>query len=65
MKKTFLTCLTVVVGMGLVFGIAGAAKTITIKGSTTALPIAVACAEAFMNQNYEINISVAGGGSGV
>ncbi|MFH1945927.1 MAG: PstS family phosphate ABC transporter substrate-binding protein [Acidobacteriota bacterium] len=65
MKKTFLTCLTVVVGMGLVFGIAGAAKTITIKGSTTVLPIAQSCAEAFMNQHSDIDISVAGGGSGV
>ena len=65
MKKSFLTFLTVVVGLGLVFGAAGAAKTITIKGSTTVLPIAQSCAEAFMNQHADIDISVAGGGSGV
>lgn len=38
---------------------------IVVKGSTTVLPIAQACAEAFMDQNSNINISVQGGGSGV
>lgn len=42
-----------------------AAKNITIKGSTTVLPIAQSCAEAFMNKHADINISVQGGGSGV
>ena len=42
-----------------------AKKTITIKGSTTVLPIAQACAEAFMNKHPDIDISVQGGGSGV
>lgn len=42
-----------------------AASSITIKGSTTVLPIAQACAEEFMNKNRGISISVQGGGSGV
>jgi phosphate transport system substrate-binding protein len=42
-----------------------AGKTITIKGSTTVLPIAQATAEAFMEKNQAINISVQGGGSSV
>ena len=42
-----------------------AKKAITIKGSTTVLPIAQACAEAFMNKHPDIDISVQGGGSGV
>lgn len=41
------------------------AEKVTIKGSTTVLPIAQACAEEFMNRNRKINISVQGGGSGV
>jgi len=40
-------------------------KGITIKGSTTVLPIAQACAEAFMDKNPKVSISVQGGGSGV
>ncbi|MFH0924622.1 MAG: phosphate ABC transporter substrate-binding protein [bacterium] len=38
---------------------------LTIKGSTTVLPIAQACAEVYMETNPEINLSVQGGGSGV
>jgi phosphate transport system substrate-binding protein len=38
---------------------------ITIKGSTTVLPIAQATAEEFMDSNSGVNISVQGGGSGV
>jgi phosphate transport system substrate-binding protein len=38
---------------------------ITIKGSTTVLPIAQATAEAFMNKNPGVTISVQGGGSSV
>ncbi|MBN3041032.1 MAG: PstS family phosphate ABC transporter substrate-binding protein [Candidatus Omnitrophica bacterium] len=41
------------------------AENITIKGSTTVLPIAQATAEEFMNSNPKIDISVQGGGSGV
>jgi phosphate transport system substrate-binding protein len=45
--------------------ILAAEKTITIKGSTTILPIAQATAEVFMDKNPAINISVQGGGSSV
>ncbi len=45
--------------------ISAAGKTITIKGSTTVLPIAQATAEVFMEKNPAINISVQGGGSSV
>ncbi|HOO46440.1 MAG TPA: phosphate ABC transporter substrate-binding protein [Deltaproteobacteria bacterium] len=38
---------------------------ITIKGSTTVLPIAQIMAEEFMDENHDITISVQGGGSGV
>lgn len=42
-----------------------AKKSITMAGSTTVLPIAQKCAEAFMDINPKVNISVRGGGSGV
>ena len=42
-----------------------AGNTITIKGSTTVLPVAQAAAEVFMEKNPGIKISVQGGGSGV
>ncbi|MDD4309113.1 MAG: PstS family phosphate ABC transporter substrate-binding protein [Candidatus Cloacimonetes bacterium] len=38
---------------------------LTCSGSTTVLPVAQATAEAFMDKNPDINISVRGGGSGV
>jgi phosphate transport system substrate-binding protein len=38
---------------------------ITCSGSTTVLPIAQATAEAFMDANPDVNISIRGGGSGV
>lgn len=41
------------------------AASITIKGSTTVLPIAQATAEDFMDKNPDADISVQGGGSGV
>ncbi|MGD0822617.1 MAG: phosphate ABC transporter substrate-binding protein [Desulfomonilia bacterium] len=40
-------------------------NTITIKGSTTVLPVAQAASEVFMEKNPEVKISVQGGGSGV
>jgi len=40
-------------------------KKLTIQGSTTVLPIAQRCAEEFMKEHPEANISVRGGGSGV
>uniref|UniRef100_A0A6H1ZQP6 Putative phosphate ABC transporter substrate-binding protein n=1 Tax=viral metagenome TaxID=1070528 RepID=A0A6H1ZQP6_9ZZZZ len=42
-----------------------AGKNITIKGSTTVLPIAQITAEVFMDRHPEVKISVQGGGSGV
>ncbi|MCD6170503.1 MAG: phosphate ABC transporter substrate-binding protein [Candidatus Latescibacteria bacterium] len=38
---------------------------LTLQGSTTVLPIAQRCAEEFMKEHPEANISVRGGGSGV
>jgi len=42
-----------------------AGNAITLKGSTTVLPVAQAAAEIFMEKNPGIKISVQGGGSGV
>ena len=42
-----------------------AGNSITIKGSTTVLPVAQAAAEVFMEKNPGVKISVQGGGSGV
>jgi phosphate transport system substrate-binding protein len=42
-----------------------AGQPITVKGSTTVLPIAQAASEVFMEKNPGIQISVQGGGSGV
>jgi phosphate transport system substrate-binding protein len=42
-----------------------AGQPITVKGSTTVLPIAQAAAEVFMEKNPGIQVSVQGGGSGV
>ncbi|MCF7920368.1 MAG: phosphate ABC transporter substrate-binding protein [Candidatus Cloacimonetes bacterium] len=41
------------------------ANSLTIAGSTTVLPIAQSCAEAYMNANPDADISVRGGGSSV
>ena len=47
-------------------GIVNAAgNELTIKGSTTVLPVAQITAEVFMDRNPDIDISVQGGGSGV
>lgn len=40
-------------------------NSVTCSGSTTVLPIAQATAEAFMDSNPEVDISIRGGGSGV
>ena len=53
------------IALGLVSSTCLASDQISIKGSTTVLPIAQRTAEAFMNKNSDINISVQGGGSGV
>ncbi|HDP24635.1 MAG TPA: PstS family phosphate ABC transporter substrate-binding protein [Deltaproteobacteria bacterium] len=72
MKKTFSPVSASLVLTALVFftvlGITPTsveANDITIKGSTTVLPIAQITAETFMDQNPTVNISVQGGGSGV
>jgi len=39
--------------------------TVSIKGSSTVLPIAEICAEEFMNLNASVQVTVAGGGSSV
>ena len=39
-------------------------KSITIKGSTTVLPIAQKVAEAYMQEYPDVSISISGGGSG-
>jgi phosphate transport system substrate-binding protein len=44
-------------------GAAAWAADLTIKGSTTVLPIAQKCVEAFMKANPGVNISLSGGGS--
>ena len=44
---------------------AALAKDITIKGSTTVLPIAQMTAEVFMERHPDVKISVQGGGSGI
>lgn len=46
-------------------GTSGLSGKLTMSGSTTVLPIAQACAEEFMNQNPNVNISVRGGGSSI
>jgi phosphate transport system substrate-binding protein len=48
----------------LMAGVAFAAESIVIKGSTTVLPIAQASLEAYMKKNPGVQISLSGGGSG-
>lgn len=47
-----------------VFPVSSNEESLTIRGSTTVLPIAQKAAERYMNLNKEANISVSGGGSG-
>jgi phosphate transport system substrate-binding protein len=58
-----------VTAAGIVLGLStdgrASANEITIKGSTTVLPVAQAASEVFMDRNPGIRISVQGGGSGV
>jgi len=61
MKKISLFLLSLMV---LSTGVASAGTTVTIKGSTTVLPIAQAVAEAYMKIQPETNISISAGGSG-
>lgn len=48
----------------LVAASASAAETVSVSGSTTVMPVGVACAEAFNAQQDEIQVTVTGGGSG-
>ncbi len=57
--------LTLVCLLSFSANVIAAENNIVAKGSTTVLPISQACAEVFMDQNMDINISVQGGGSGV
>lgn len=59
------TATAVLLLLGTVTPAVCAGKDITIKGSTTILPIAQVAAEEFMARNPDIGISVQGGGSGV
>lgn len=59
---TMLACVAVVAG--LIVSPAFAEKKLTLTGSTTVLPIAQKAAEVFMKKNPDVNISVAGSGSG-
>jgi phosphate transport system substrate-binding protein len=65
-SKIAITVLAAVLSVGLMVSVPTfAAKSLTIKGSTTVLPIAQSCAEVFMDMHSDVNISVQGGGSGV
>jgi phosphate transport system substrate-binding protein len=70
MKTYFLSKITWCIMAALIIAIPAtivhaAGNAITIKGSTTVLPVAQAAAEVFMEKNPGVNISVQGGGSGV
>ncbi|MFP4159561.1 MAG: substrate-binding domain-containing protein, partial [Desulfobacterales bacterium] len=43
---------------------AWSAEKLTIKGSTTVLPVTQEVAEAFEEENPDVNVSISGGGSG-
>jgi len=47
-----------------VFPVSAGAESLTMRGSTTVLPIAQKAAERYMNLHREANISISGGGSG-
>lgn len=63
MKKVFITL--TLISLIAVPAFAKRGNKVTIAGSTTVLPIAQSCAEEFMNNHPEVNISVRGGGSSV
>jgi len=66
-NKGLFVVLTGLLSLSLIAGsyLLAGKKEITIKGSTTVLPIAQACAEAYMHKYEDVDISVQGGGSGV
>lgn len=62
MKKTLAVMMVFFLSMCL--GSSALAGQLTIKGSTTVLPITQEVGEAFMKQYPDINLSISGGGSG-
>jgi phosphate transport system substrate-binding protein len=64
-KMKLKTFLMLVIATALCFSANGVlAGNLVIKGSTTVLPIAQKVAEAYMQQNPDVKISISGGGSG-
>jgi phosphate transport system substrate-binding protein len=63
-KTTLILLVLSILGIGLQ-EVALAGNNITIKGSTTVLPIAQITAEVFMERHPDVKISVQGGGSGI
>lgn len=64
-KKRLILILTGLAVLVLILACTQKTNTINTAGSTTVLPIVQAAAEAFMDKNPEINISVRGGGSSI
>ncbi|MFO8112228.1 MAG: phosphate ABC transporter substrate-binding protein [Desulfosalsimonadaceae bacterium] len=65
MKSTIFKMISVAAVLFLSAGTAAiAAEQLTIKGSTTVLPVTQKAAEAFMEEYPHINVSISGGGSG-
>ncbi len=62
-EKKVTTILTIIMIFAIMCGSVWA-ENISIKGSTTVLPIAQKIAEAYMKDHPEISISISGGGSG-
>jgi len=61
---TYVIMLFLIAMGAIVFPVSANAESLTIRGSTTVLPIAQKAAERYMNLHREANISVSGGGSG-
>lgn len=64
LKSRLFTGLLVVLLVSTFSMLVMADKNLTIQGSSTVLPIAQRAAEAYMEKNPDVNISVRGGGSG-
>lgn len=64
MNRIHKSMLTVALAGTLGIGVQAADKTVVCEGSTTVLPIAEAFAEHFMKTHPDVNVTVAGGGSG-
>ncbi|MBA2880984.1 phosphate transport system substrate-binding protein [Desulfosalsimonas propionicica] len=64
MKRLLMIMLVFIMGLTLGTTQAWSAEKLTIKGSTTVLPVTQKVAEAFMEKYPDVNISISGGGSG-